>query len=189
MQEQDRARIMRTFAILLAGMALWAPARATTLEQLSMNDMIVKSTSIVHAKVTGSYSAPRGQQIFTFYQLQVSETLKTSAVSPGGAQLEVAVPGGAIRGLRQIVPGAPSLTLGADYVLFLWTGRAGPVQLIGLSQGLFRMTQDTAGNALLVRPAAMELVLDKNGNTVSNPALTLRWTDVRSQIRKVVGGN
>lgn len=184
-------RGMRTFALTLASLAFLAPARATTLVQLSLSDMILQSSSIVHAKVTGSYAAARGAQIYTFYQLQVSETLKPAGQngSAAASAVQVAVPGGAANGVRQMVPGAPELTVGNDYILFLWTSRSGLTQVIGLSQGLFKMTQDESGNKVLLRPASTELMLDKNGSAVTNQSTTLLWSNVRSQIVKTLGGN
>ncbi|HZS93819.1 MAG TPA: hypothetical protein VFA78_03410, partial [Chloroflexota bacterium] len=125
--------------------------------------------------------------IFTYYRLQVSETLKGS-VQPG-AQVEVAVPGGSANGIRQVVPGAPSLETGGSYVLFLWTSRSGLTQVIGLSQGLFRMTKDSSGTAIVIRPASTELMVDRNGNVVTDKTTTLRWSDVRDQIRQTLGSN
>jgi len=172
---------MRIVGTILTGLAAWiASADATTLERLSLGDMIAKSTSIVHARVTGSYSAMVGADVYTYYQLQASEILK-----PGGQKaqgLEVAVPGGAAKGVRQIVPGAPAIAIGGDYVLFLWTSRSGLTQVIGLSQGLFRMTQDPAGNAILVRPASTAPMVDKNGVAVTDQTTTYLWSDVRAQI-------
>ena len=80
--------------------------------QFSLADMISKSTAIVHAKATGSYTAFRAGDIYTYYQFQVSQTFK-----PAGAPtpvLQVAVPGGASGAVRQIVPGAPNLNIGTD---------------------------------------------------------------------------
>lgn len=175
---------MRTF--LFAASLSVTLCRATTLEQLSLNDMILKSTAIVHAKVSGSYGAFRGVDVYTFYQLQVSETLK-----PAGAQtptrIEVAVPGGTARGVHQSVPGAPTLTIGADYVFFLWNGPNSLTQIIGLSQGVFQMTQDGAGNALMVRAASSEATVEKGGVPVADQGITLRWADARAQIRKALG--
>jgi hypothetical protein len=173
---------MRTICLTMVfGTLGWA----TTLQRLSLADMISKSTAIVHAKATGSYTAFRGGDIYTYYQFQVSQTLK-----PAGAPtqvLQVAVPGGASGGVRQIVPGAPNINIGTDYVLFLWTSPRGLTQIIGLSQGLFRMTSDPAGNAIMVRPASTEPMLDANGNAVTDQAMVFRWSDVLSQIQKAVG--
>lgn len=163
-------------------MVLASMAGATTLEQLSVPDMIRQSTAIVHAKVTGSYSAFRGRSIYTYYQLQIEENL-------GGAMQasEVAVPGGAAKGLRQMAPGAPTLTSGQDYVLFLWTSGSGLTQVMGLSQGVFNVMQDATGSAVLVRPAASAPMIDKTGNTVSDQAVTIKLSDLKTQILKIRG--
>ncbi|MGA3202443.1 MAG: hypothetical protein ABSF12_08095, partial [Bryobacteraceae bacterium] len=69
---------MRTSFHFLASVALLSSASATTLLKMSMNDLILQSTSIVRARVTGSRSASVGHDIYTYYQLQVSETLKVN---------------------------------------------------------------------------------------------------------------
>jgi hypothetical protein len=124
--------------------------------------------------------------VYTFYKLQISETLKPVS-GQGPVQMDVAVPGGVAQNVRQSVPGAPMLTVGGDYVLFLWAGPNTLTQILGLSQGLFRMTQDPAGNALIVRPAATELMLSKTGLPVTDQMTNLRWSEVRAQIRKTLG--
>src|SRR5271166_6609582 len=117
---------MRAWSIaLIAGFL--APLGATTLQKLSMDDMIQKSTLIVRAKVVSSRSAFLGRDILTYYQLQVLEGWK-SAVT----QTEVAIPGGAVGGLRQMAAGSPTLKIGDEYVIFLWTSRTGLTQIIGL---------------------------------------------------------
>src|SRR5271170_4240719 len=140
---------MRTWFHLLASVALLAPAGATTLLKMSVNDLILQSTSIVRARITGSRSAGVGRDIFTYYQLQVSETLKQGSILPA----EFAVPGGVSGNLRQIGIGSPVFTEGQEYVLFLWTSRSGMTQVIGLSQGMFRLGQDASGESVLNRPA------------------------------------
>ena len=130
-----------THAPLLAllGTALGvAPAlRGTTLEQLDLDELIHGSTAVVRAKVSGSTAVRRQNDVFTIYKLDVMEQWKSQ---PGSnAPLEVAVPGGVAGGIRQMVSGAPLLHPGEEYVLFLWQGRSGLIQLMGLSQGLFRV--------------------------------------------------
>ncbi len=65
-----------------------SPLQSATLERLSLTGMIVKSSAIERAKVTGSYTAADGPVIYTHYKLQISERLKGVAVS------EIVVPGG-----------------------------------------------------------------------------------------------
>src|ERR1700730_7343368 len=102
---------MRTLPLFLASLAILPPAGATTLLQLSMSEMVQQSTSIVRAKVTGSHGAFRGRDVYTFYQLQILETVKPTGAQTS-TQTEVAVPGGVAAGVRQPVAGAPGLTIG-----------------------------------------------------------------------------
>jgi hypothetical protein len=147
-----------------------------------MDDMIQKSTVIVRAKVTGSRAAFLGRDIYTYYQLQVLEGWKSPA-----QQIEVAVPGGAARGLRQLAVGSPSLSAGEEYVIFLWTGHTGMTQIIGLSQGLFMVKLNSAGDTVLIRPAAAAMMLDKSGQVVSDQAVTMLLKDLRTQIQNALG--
>ena len=174
---------MRIWISILASFALLSPAGATTLLKMSMNDLIVDSSAIVRAKITGSRSAAIGQDIYTYYQLQVTETLKQGTILP----VEVAVPGGVYGNLRQIGVGSPELASGQEYVLFLWTNRRGMTQLIGLSQGMFSLRQDASGATVLNRPAIADQMLDKSGKPVTDAAVSLKWTDLRALIVRSLG--
>src|SRR5690242_6003115 len=102
MQHQSRKLVcMRAWTRLLVSLAaitcmVWpglvSPIRATTLAQLTLDDMIQKSPAIVRARVTGSHSAYRGADIYTFYLLQVLESWKAS----GRVTTDVAIPGGVV---------------------------------------------------------------------------------------------
>ena len=156
-------------------------AQATTLQQLTLDDMIRQSTAIVHVKVSSAGAATRGRNVYTFYQLQTLETLK------GGSAGELAVPGGAAGEIRQEVAGAPVLKTGGEYVIFLWTGNSGLTQVIGLSQGLFNVTQDS-GNAMLVRAALSgATILNKSGAAVNPAAVTISLSGLKAEIQKVLG--
>jgi hypothetical protein len=173
---------MRTWLPLLAGLAILAPANATTLLKMSMSDLITQSTSIVRAKITGSRTAATGNDIYTYYQLQVSDTLKKGAILPA----EFAVPGGVYGNLRQVAIGSPEFTTGREYVLFLWTGRNGMTQVIGLSQGMFHLTQDASGATVLNRPAIDDQMFDKTGKAVTDAPVTMKWSELRDMIVKAL---
>ena len=134
-----RACMLVVFAI--------ASANATTVIKASLDDLIDKSTSIVRAKITGSYTSASGPAINTYYKIQVEEVMKGSAA----AQVDVRVPGGSFHGVQQNFAGAPQLATGAEYVLFLWKGPSGTTHLLGLSQGVLDVTKDTTGNLMVVR--------------------------------------
>jgi hypothetical protein len=175
---------MRTLSPLVALLGMLSAAHASTLQELTMDEMIQQSTAIVRAKILGSHAVVRGRDIYTYYQLQVLENLK----SVSAKELGLAVPGGTAAGLRQRVGGAPELNAGGEYVIFLWTSRTGLTQIIGLSQGLFGVMRNSAGKAVLVRPATTELVVDKSGRAIADRGINTSLSDLRSKIQQLLGG-
>jgi len=149
-------------------------APGATLERLSLEDMIEKSTAIVRGRVQSYRPLLRGPIIYTLYTVQVDERWKGAEES----ELEVAVPGGVAQGLHQTFAGAPSLVSGNEYVLFLWRGKSGLTHVIGLSQGLFRVEGDKA-----YRAASTEAMLDpKTGRIVDDASLRMELGELRSRV-------
>ena len=174
-------QLMRVVAISVFLATVGIPVSAATLQQLTLDEMARKSTSIVRARVTGSSEALRGGDVFTFYKLATLETLKS-----GPAAREVAVPGGVAGGMRQVVPGAPTLREGREYVLFLWTSRSGLTQLMGMSQGLFSVEHSAIGDGLASRAAAGEQMLDASGHAVRDAALSMPLRELKSRVTKAL---
>jgi hypothetical protein len=166
---------------VITSLLLAAVLGATTLQKLSLDDMIQLSTSVLRVHVTGVRTAKVGQDIYTYYSFQVNETLKAGP----SAIAEVAVPGGVFGPISQIGVGSPELAVGGDYVIFLWTSKSGLTQVIGLSQGLLAVSSSTA-DPTLTRAAATSLVIDKNGNPVTDIGLTMRLSDLRTAVQKLV---
>ena len=172
-------RVARTFTALAVALAVQVvSSRATTLQKLAMPEMVQRSTSIIRAKVTGKRSAFRGQDIYTYYQLQTTEMLKA-----GPAVAEVAVPGGVVGRLQQIGIGSPELAAGGDYVIFLWTSPSGLTQVIGLSQGLFKVTS-SASDPVLVRAAVSDSMVDSNGRETQDTGVSMRLSALRTLIQQ-----
>ena len=73
---------------------------------------------------------------------------------------------------------------GHDYVLFLWTSRSGLTQVMGLSQGLFKLSEEGSGEAVAQRAAASELMLNPSGLPVADRAVNVPLHDLRSRVRK-----
>src|SRR5665213_379476 len=184
------SRLMTGLVPMALALSVIAPGfvsrvRATTLEQLTLDNMIQQSTAIVRARVTGSHAGMRAGNIYTYFQLQVVENWKGQAVA------EVAIPGGVAGGIRQSVSGAPELKPGQEYVLFLWTSRSGLTQLIGLSQGLFKLSEEGSGGgrgvAVAQRPAASELMLSRSGLPVDDHAVSMPVQDLRARVLQALG--
>src|ERR1035437_10266058 len=108
------------------------PLQCATLERLSLDDMINRSTMIVRGRVSASWAAFTGSVIYTHYQIQVSEQFKGTPRN----SVEVMVPGGSARGLSQDFSGSPVLNQGDEFVFFLWTSKGGITWVTGLTQGL-----------------------------------------------------
>jgi len=170
---------MRKLAICGLLAMLVAELHASTLLYLSLDDMIRKSTLIVRGRPQAGYAALHGSIIYTFYHVQVTETLKGSPAQI----LDIGVPGGAYNGVRQTFAGAPSLVNGKDYVLFLWTGKSGLTQVIGLSQGLFAVTKNAYGDPMVVRAAASETMLNAYGQLVTDSDISLSLAALKARIQ------
>ena len=175
--------VKRHFMLALVLTFCMSPLQSATLERLSLDDMIAKSTLIVRGKVAGVSAAASGPVIYTHYSVQVSERLKGQA----GATVDIAVPGGEANGLRQTFSGAPTLKPGDDFVFFLYTGRDGRTTILGLTQGLFAL--EGGADPVSTRAASHELMLDRRtGRTVQDEPVTLRLSELRGRIAAGVKG-
>jgi hypothetical protein len=173
-------RTITTLGTVLLGAIL--PLCATTLQILSVDSMIAKSSMIVRARPTPLSSFQRGGLIYTSYRLSVSATLKGDPVST----LQVAVPGGNYQGLHQAVAGSPGLETGSEYVMFIWTSPRGSNYILGLSQGLFEVHTNTSGAVVLTRGPASAKTIDAAGSAVSDKGATLLFTDLKAKIAQSV---
>lgn len=160
--------------------ALATLAGATTLQQLSVEEMTAKSTAIVRGKLSGSSSSTqRGSMIYTVYTVQVSEWIKGS----GSSSVEVCVPGGTYNGYRQSIAGSPVFQSNTEYVLFLWTSPRGVTQVIGLSQGLYQVKTSSSGETILVRGPITADMVDSSGNNLTDSGSRLTMSTLRTTLR------
>ncbi len=171
--------MQRHFHLALLLIAGWLPLQCATLERLSLDDMVARSTTIVRGKVTSSYAAFSGPVIYTHYTIQVSEQYKGSSQ----ASVEIVMPGGTAGNLRQSFAGAPTLTTGSEYVLFLFTGKSGLTTITGLTQGLFTLAAGSGSDPAITRTATRELMLDPlTARPVKDQTLNMQLSDLRAQI-------
>lgn len=156
------------------------PLRCATLERLSLDDLITRSTTIVRGKVTASWAALTGSVIYTHYQIQVSEQFKGAAQN----SVEVMTPGGKVKGLTSSYAGSPVLNQGDEFVFFLWTSKTGITWITGLTQGLFSVAPgDASTERMATRSASRELMLDPDtSRPVKDNALSMTLSALRSRI-------
>jgi hypothetical protein len=178
-------KLKRIRTALIATLAFCLPAACATLERLSLDDMIVQSTAIVRVKVLGSRSAFNGPMIYTFSKVQVSQQWKGAPLQT----LEVATPGGKSDGYEQVFSGAPRLTVGSEYLIFLWTGKSKINHVIGLSQGLFDLVQNDKGDWTATRAAIAEPILDPiTKQQVTSQSFSISLQDLSNRISTVLAG-
>ena len=170
---------MRTVTLLgVLALAAVGSLQATTLQILSVDDMVAKSSLIVRARPTPVSNFQRSGIIYTSYRLEVSAALKGNP----GATLQVAVPGGNYQGLQQAVAGSPGLQAGNEYVLFIWTAPSGSNYIVGLSQGLFEVHTNASGAVVRTRGPADAKTIDAAGSAGAGSGATLLLSDLQTKI-------
>jgi hypothetical protein len=164
--------------LAIIAVTLATVSAGTTLERLSLEDMAQKSTGIVRGRVSGCAGEMRQNVIFTRCDVSVSETWKGNAAP----RVSVYVPGGRVGRLTQTIAGAPALENGQEYVIFLWAGRSGINQVIGLHQGVFQLAADAEGTTIAQRAATAERMLDAGGLEVSDQSLRYTAAELKSRV-------
>lgn len=176
---------MRLLTLIIGLLFALSPLQAVTLERLTLDEMIEKSTEIVRGRVLSSRTAMRGPVVYSYVHVQVVECWK----GPCADGVEVAVPGGVYGQYRQTISGAPSLKQDTEYVLFLWTGSSGLTQIIGLSQGVFNLNQNEEGEMLVERAPSQGVMLDANtGNQVRDEIVKMHLGELRERVGQTLAG-
>jgi len=174
---------MPRLAFLLIACAALVPG--TTLERLTLEQMAEKATAIVRGRVVGSSTSTWNSIISTTYTVAVAETLK----GPDTQTVQVSVPGGVAGGVRHSFPGTPDLASGDEYVFFLWTGKSGRTQIIGLSQGVFQLQADAKGSPSVLRSASTETMLDPaTGAVITDTPIRMPYSELARRVRNALEG-
>jgi len=142
----DAFQALLAVGALCYALTLAAPAHATTVLPLYLDEVIDQSTTAFEGTVTEQRSGrdPQTHDIVTYTTFAVSDVLKGSVPTTYTVkQIGGAVPGEKIA-FR--VPGVPKFNVGQDYVVFMaGVSSQGFSSPIGLAQGRFVVTQDAKG--------------------------------------------
>ena len=179
---------MRTLVVCGLLLALSIPARATILIPADLGELSRDALAIARGRVAAldaQWTDDRGT-IETIVTLEVESYLKGGL----GSTLRFRVPGGELGRLRSIVVGAPAFEVDQRVVVFL--GARGPSvpHLLGMSQGVFRMTRASDNSGWLVTspvllPASAGSVRLVRGDP-SRRAIAL--ADFEQTVRTLAGG-
>ncbi len=170
---------------------------AVTLEELSFEELIRSSTFIVRGRVegvtgvasssgvakaggnSGAGTVAPAHVLYTEYGIRVTELLQGEG-NPD--RLTVALPGGRVGSREQMFSGVPALVTGKEYVFFLWRGRSGRLQLVGMTQGLLEV-QRRGGVAMAERQASDGMLLSRRtGLPVHDRAVRMSLARLRSAV-------
>ena len=173
---------MRRCSAFLPLLAFCAAASAATLQYLTLDEMTAQATAVVRGTIVASHTTTRGPVIYTLYTMQVSERIKGGTART----IDIAVPGGVANGIRQTFAGAPALETGGEYVVFTWQSKSGLNLIMGLSQGLFTVSEGSGGaEASVSQSGTSELVLNSRGQEITTTPLRLSIGQLRDQVKRV----
>ncbi|MCX6593329.1 MAG: hypothetical protein NTZ56_17580 [Acidobacteria bacterium] len=153
-------------------------ANATTLQRLSVAEMTDQATAIVRAKVHSCAAAFRGSLIYTTCTLSVIERWKGAPANT----VAISIPGGTVGTQRQTFSGTPTLNPGDEQIFFLWTGRSGITQVMGLSQGVLTLEKTANGQVYATRTPTSERMLDHTGRPVADEGVDVLLEDFKSSV-------
>ena len=158
---------------------------ATVVLPADFKTVVTESGIIVYGRVVSVRSALTGPQ-------RVIESVVTVAVSSRskgdvGETVSFRVPNGQVGRYRRVLVGAPEFTEGDLVVVFLQGRPPSMPTVFGLSQGLYRVSRDTAGRVMVMPPPMTETP----GRIVRGdpPACVAADRDVRARSARGCGGN
>jgi len=122
---------------------LTTTSHATTVERLSLDDLVRKAHKIVIGKVSHARThwSDNGKVILTTYTIEVQESIKGQT----SRTQEITTVGGKIGDLILNVAGMPSFEDGETAIVFVESA-GGYSTVLGLGQGKFTVTNDEVSN-------------------------------------------
>jgi len=125
--------------LFLGGLVLLAvAASATTMSRLKLNDLAQESTAVARLRCLGSTSLWEQGEIWTETKFEVEQREK----GPLPEIVTVRLIGGSVGHLHSRVDEVPAFRTGEEVYLFLWARNGEPYQVLGWSQGTFRIARD-----------------------------------------------
>jgi len=184
-KQQVRANRLMKFLGVAATILAFESTHATTLVQLSTEDLTVLADRIVVGRVLRDSASSNGRMIYTKTTVEVTDTWKGSAEE----QITIHSLGGTVGTLRARVNGSPVFLAEEEVILFLEEDRQGRLRVLGMEQGKRSILRSPEGSTLVVRAA---LPLEWSGEKPSLKEFQTRvlnqspMSDFRSRVRAVL---
>ena len=157
MSYTERRRFL--WILFLGGLALLAAvaASATTLSRLKLEDLAQESTSVARMRCLGATSQWEQGEIWTETRFEVIKREKGALP----AVVTVRLLGGSVGHLHSHVDEVPAFRAGEEVYLFLWAREGEPYQVLGWSQGTFRIARNSqSGLETVTQDSAPAAVFD-----------------------------
>lgn len=140
---------MKKYLIALMLVVVAFDSQATTVRKIPFNNQAVEADLIVLAKVTGVEDAVVGDFPFKKAVVSIEETI--AGVAPSST-INVIQPGGKSRrtGREVRVMGVRYLAVGDEVVLFLRKLPSGDYEILGISQGQYRVVREVGSGRKLI---------------------------------------
>jgi hypothetical protein len=183
--------VLRTLALPLGlglALAVFSPARATTVVPISDDDLIDDAASIVVGRVAAiqSHWDPARRQVFTDITLSLDEVLAGPALPP---TITIRQPGGRVGALESWIDGAPDFQVAEKALLFLRVAPDGTLRVAHLHQGKFRVVVEAeTGAEIGVRLRGGHVRVLRPQRLGPPPEDTRGVDDLRRAIRSRRGG-
>ncbi|MGC2706040.1 MAG: hypothetical protein WA361_16100 [Candidatus Acidiferrales bacterium] len=144
--------------LFLGGLVLIAVvASATTLARLKLDDLAQESTAVARLRCLGSTSLWDQGEIWTETKFEVVQREKGAL--PG--VVTVRMLGGNVGHLHSHVDEVPAFRAGEEVYLFLWSRDGEPYQVMGWSQGTFRIARNPqSGMEMVTQDSASAPIFD-----------------------------
>jgi hypothetical protein len=144
--------------LFLGALALLAvAASATTLSRLKLEDLVQESTAVARMRCLGATSQWDRGEIWTETRFEVLQTEKGAL--PG--IVTVRLLGGHVGHVHSHVDEVPAFRTGEEVYLFLWAQEGEPYQVLGWSQGTFRIARNPqSGLEMVTQDSASAAIFD-----------------------------
>jgi hypothetical protein len=161
-------KVQGTVLALAVAAVVAAPAHATTLRRMSLEELVKASGSIVVGEVVDAHSYWNDEGTFILTDVRVAPVEKIQGQF-GEGDLTITLMGGTVGDLTTLILGGAELVPGSSYVLFLdeadLPGARQALTVREHCQGVFEIVADQAGARAISQANGHPLVPDAQGYT------------------------
>src|SRR5579859_5738472 len=157
----ERRRFL--WILFLGGLRIITKTKsATTLSRLKLEDLAQESTAVARLRCLGTTSRWERGEIWTETRFEVLQREKGAL--PG--IVTVRLLGGSVGHLHSRVEEVPAFHTGEEVYLFLWSHEGEPYQVLGWSQGTFRIARNPqSGLEIVTQDSASSAIFDPHART------------------------